>query len=238
MSSVVCAAVAMPVLRAIPGGTFAMGESDGDKFANDTERPRHLVTVAPFHLADFPVTVGEFRRLFPDHAPLDVAELPATSVTWTQAVKYCEWLAAETGAPFRLPSEAEWEYACRAGAMTPFSCGLDLPPDRANYLYSEHGERIGPAQRTPRGTFPPNPWGLEDMHGNVCEWCADLWHPAYHSAPVDASAWTVDGTHGRRVVRGGAWDYLPRLLRSSWRDALPENARRDNVGFRIACSIS
>lgn len=237
MPSALRASLPATVLLSLPGGVFAMGESDGDKFSNDTERPRHLVTIAPFQLAAFPVTVGEFRHLFPNHAPRDPSDRPATAMTWTEAVEYCAWLASETGRPFRLPGEAEWEYACRAGSRTPFSTGVDLPPDRANYLYSEQGERVGPGRLTPRGTHRPNTWGIEDMHGNVCEWCADLWHSNYKGAPTDGSPWISGGVPGRRVVRGGAWDYLPRLLRSSWRDALSEDARRDNVGFRIACSI-
>jgi formylglycine-generating enzyme required for sulfatase activity len=226
------AAELLPNMRVIPAGEFVMGESDADKFANDTERPRHVVRfVEAFRMAAFPVTNAEFRRYTPDFAAEESDDLPAVNVSWREAVGYCAWLAAETGEHVRLPSEAEWEYACRAGTRTPFHSGIEITPAEANFLYDEHGFHVGRSARTPEGTFAPNAFGLEAMHGNVCEWCADTWHPAYHGAPGDGSAWI--GAETRRVIRGGAWDYLPRLLRSSWRDALPETTRRDNVGFRI-----
>lgn len=217
-----------PAAVTIPAGEFWMGESEGDKFANDTERPRHLVRIArPFRLAVFPVTRALLRGRVAD-SPAD--DLPATGVSWTEAVAFCRALGG------RLPSEAEWEYAARAGTLTPFPGGFDLRVSEANFLYSEHGERIGLGRTTPAGTHPPNAFGLEAMAGNVCEWCADAWHPDYVNAPVDGSART-DGRHDLRVIRGGAWDYLPRLLRSSWRDALPASTRRDNVGFRVAWDL-
>jgi len=225
-----------PMLRPIPAGEFVMGESDADKFANDTERPRHIVRIAPFRLAAFPVTNAEFRRHAPDFAPDEPADLPVVNVTWREAVAYCTWLSDATGGSLRLPSEAEWEYACRAGTTTPFQSGDEITPADANFLYDEHGSRIGRGERTAAGTFASNAFGLEAMHGNVCEWCADTWHANYHGAPADSTGWTDGDRADRRVIRGGAWDYLPRLLRSSWRDALPEDTRRDNVGFRIASS--
>ncbi len=97
--------------------------------------------------------------------------------------------------------------------------------------------KVGRGHRTERGVFPPNAFGLFDMHGNVCEWVQDTWHPDYLGAPNDSSAWIQGGRRGWRGIRGGAWDYLPRLLRTSWRDALPETIRRDNVGFRVACDL-
>jgi formylglycine-generating enzyme required for sulfatase activity len=228
----VVAAELLQNLRVIPAGEFVMGESDADKFANDTERPRHGVRFAQaFRMAAFPVTNGEFRQYVADFAAEESDDLPAVNMSWREAAGYCAWLAAKTEERVRLPSEAEWEYACRAGTRTPFHTGIEITPADANFLYDEHGFRIGRGTRTPAGTFAPNAFGLESMHGDVCEWCADTWHPTYHGAPGDGSAWTGAGT--RRVIRGGAWDYLPRLLRSSWRDALPETTRRDNVGFRI-----
>ncbi|MGH8047704.1 MAG: formylglycine-generating enzyme family protein [Chthoniobacterales bacterium] len=209
----------------LPGGTFFMGESDADKFANDTERPRREVTIPPgVEIAIDPVTVGEFRAFAPAHSPAEADDLPVTDVSWQDASDFAAWFSNELGAPCRLPTEAEWEYACRAGTTTAFACGNELPLSAANYLYSEHGERIGVGAKTPVGTYPANAFGLRDMHGNVCEWVADRWRPAYDK----------DAVGSLRVIRGGAWDYLPRLLRSSWRDALPETTRRDNLGFRLA----
>lgn len=216
---------------AIPGGTFLMGENDDDKFANDTERPRHAVTVKPFLLGAAPVTVGEFREFRPQHEPDIPAEWPAAMVTWDDALAYCAWRADGT----RLPSEAEWEYAARAGSQTPYPWGDSISPDLANYYYDEQGRKVGPGHRTPPGTHPANAFGLFDMNGNVCEWTADAWFPDHSGAPPDGSART--GTTARRVLRGGAWDYMPRLLRCSWRDALPRDRCRDNVGFRIAKTL-
>ncbi|MDX2081961.1 MAG: formylglycine-generating enzyme family protein [Terrimicrobiaceae bacterium] len=210
----------MSVFVPVPGGEFEMGENDDDKFANDTERPRHVETVATFLLAAGPVTIGDFRRFRPDHEPGLPEEWPVAMVTWEDAIAYCEWL----GGGARLPTEAEWEFAARAGSATPYPWGSMIDPTLANYLYNEEGRKVGPGHRTPVGDYPPNAWGFSDLCGNVCEWTADEWRPSYDS-PRDA---------GRRVLRGGAWDYLPRLLRVSWRDALPHTARRDNVGFRIA----
>jgi formylglycine-generating enzyme required for sulfatase activity len=222
----------LPALRLIPAGTFMMGENDADKFADDTERPRHVVRIAaPFRMAAFPVTNAALRRFAPRFAANEPDALPAVNVSWREATAYCAWLAAETGEPVRLPSEAEWEYACRAGTRTPFHTGAEITPAEANFLYDEQGFRVGRGARTPAGMFAPNAFGLEAMHGNVCEWCADPWHSSHHGAPRDGSARTAEGDW--RVIRGGAWDYLPRLLRSSWRDALPETTRRDNVGLRI-----
>jgi formylglycine-generating enzyme required for sulfatase activity len=217
----------MPWMITITAGDFTMGESAGDKFANDTERPAHRESVAAFALGRFAVTVGEFRRFRVDHAPGENPALPVVNVSWDDARAYGDWLTGTGGQRYRLPSEAEWEFACRAGSTTPFACGNEITPHDANFFYSESGERVGRGRRAVGGEFPANAFGLYDLHGNVCEWVEDAWRPNYLGKPVDDS---------RRVIRGGAWDYLPRLLRSTWRDGLPTGLRRDNVGFRIATS--
>jgi formylglycine-generating enzyme required for sulfatase activity len=211
----------------VPGGEFMMGESREDKFANDTERPAHQVSVAPFAMGRFVVTVGEYRSFRAEHAPDDDPDLPVVNVSWHDAHAYCDWLSATHKKGYRLPGEAEWEFACRAGTTTPFALGHEITPRDANYYYGESGKRVGRGCRTACGAFPANAFGLYDLHGNVCEWVEDAWRPNYLAAVGDG---------GRRVVRGGAWDYLPRLLRSAWRDGLPANCQRDNVGFRIATS--
>lgn len=212
-----------------------MGESPNDRFANRTERPAHSVRISTFAMGREPVTVGEMRAFRADFAADDAVDLPAVNVSWEDAAEFCRNISHRTGRTFRLPSEAEWEYACRAGTRTIFGMGDAIEPTMANYLYDESGARVGPGRRTPAGTFPANAFGLHDMHGNVCEWVGDVWHDDYEFAPDDGSAWTR-GDGGRRVLRGGAWDYLPRLLRAAWRDSLPPNTRRDNVGFRVATS--
>jgi formylglycine-generating enzyme required for sulfatase activity len=194
------------------------------------------VDVAPFALARFPVTVAEFRASCPKHAADGETELPVVNVDWHDARAYCDWLSDTTGHNYRLPSEAEWEYACRAGSEGLFAFGPEIHSSQANFLYSESGERIGPGGRTPCGAHPANAFGFYDMHGNVCEWVEDMWHPNYVGAPADGLPWQTAPSPTLRVIRGGAWDYLPRLLRSAWRDGLGETKRRDNVGFRVATS--
>lgn len=223
-------------MAGLPAGEFVMGENVGDKFATDTERPAHRVRISePFALGCFPVTVGEFRHFSPGHAPDDADELPVVRVNWREALAYCDWLSGRTGRACRLASEAEWEFACRAGSRSPFACGDEISPSQANFFYDENGLRIGTGRRTPVGKYAPNAFGLFDLHGNVCEWVADSWHPDYHGAPVNGSAW-IDRNDSRRVIRGGAWDYLPRLLRSAWRDWRPIDFCADNIGFRVATS--
>jgi formylglycine-generating enzyme required for sulfatase activity len=224
--------------RTIPAGSFLMGENPEDKFTNDTERPRHSVNIAqPFAMAAFPVTVGEYRRWQPGFAPLDNAGWPVVGVSWEDAQEYCHWLNNRQERVVRLPSEAEWEYACRAGSDEIFSCGDTLSERQANYLYSENGARVGVASRTPSGSYPPNAFGIYDMHGLVCEWTEDLWHESYQEAPDDGLPWVTGGRTNYRVVRGGAWDYLPRLLRSSWRDGVLQTTQRDNLGFRLVSDL-
>jgi formylglycine-generating enzyme required for sulfatase activity len=138
-----------------------------------------------------------------------------------------------TGREYRLASEAEWEYACRAGTRSAFATGEEMTATQANFLYDETGIRIGRGRRTPVGSYPPNQFGLHDLHGNVSEWVGDGWHPSYLGAPTGGRTW-FDEENPRRVVRGGAWDYLPRLLRSSWRDWRSAVERADNIGFRVA----
>ena len=227
----------LPRVSPLPPGEFKMGENSQDRFANDTERPAHRVRIPTrIAMAIFPVTVGEFRLFTPHHAPGDAENLPAVGVSWQEAKAYCGWLSRETGRDYRLPSEAEWEYACRAGSEDPFATGEELTPPMANYLYDEAGERVGPGHRTPLGDYPANRLGLHDLHGNVCEWVADAWHPNYIGAPDDGHAWG-DEADSQRVIRGGAWDYLPRLLRCSWRDWRPVDFRADNIGFRVVQTL-
>jgi len=133
-----------------------------------------------------------------------------------------KWLSAKTSKDYRLPSEAEWEYACRAGTATPFWWGSSITPEQANYNgsvepYKGGGKKGECRQKTlPVKSFEPNPWGLYQVHGNVWEWCEDLWHGNYNGAPSDGSAWTTGG-RGLRVLRGGSWNYYPRALRSAFR---------------------
>ncbi len=207
----------------LPAGRFLMGGVPEDKFVSAVEMPRHQVKVAAFEMARHPVTRGMWFG-----GEVNDPELPVTGVPFDEAGAF----ALHRGC--RLPSEAEWEYACRAGSATVFSHASALDVGDANFLYDESGAAVGRGALMPVDSHPPNAFGLYDLLGNVCEWTADLWHPGYRGAPGDASPWLDDGKPGYRVIRGGAWDHLPRLLRASWRDRAPESARWDNLGFRLA----
>jgi formylglycine-generating enzyme required for sulfatase activity len=221
-----------PLMVELPAGEFVMGENEDDRFTDDTERPAHRVNIpAGLSLGVFPVTAREFRKFRPDHASDET--LPVVGVTWWDACAYCKWLTALTGSTYRLPSETEWEYACRAGSRSPFAFGGTLNVAEANFYYDENGVRVGPGHRTKVGSYPPNAFGLYDTHGNVCEWVLDTWHPNYRGAPQDGQAWITPDS-SRRVIRGGAWDYLPRLLRSACRDWQLADRATDNIGFRVA----
>jgi formylglycine-generating enzyme required for sulfatase activity len=147
------------------------------------------------------------------------------------------WLSEATGKSYRLPSEAEWEYACRAGTKTAFSFGDTITTDQANYdgNFTYNGSPRGAYRRgtTPVGTFAANPWGLFDMHGNVWEWVQDVVHDNYDGAPLDGSAWEEGGDQARRILRGGSWLYNPRYLRSALRNGFSAALSNDIVGFRV-----
>lgn len=196
-----------PEMVCIPAGSFVMGCVEEDKFANVHELPRTTVEVKAFELSRHPV--------------VDDAGLPRVNVSWDESSDFCSKL----GEGYRLPTEEEWEYACRAGSTTAYPTGACPDPRQVNFLYDELGNRVGPGRLLPIGWGKANTFGLHDMLGNVCEWVGDAWRPDYTSMADDLNL---------KVIRGGAWDYLPRLLRSSWRDALGRGVRRDNVGFRVA----
>ena len=225
-----------PAMIDVPPGWFTMGGNPGDEFAGDSEHPAHEVSIPPgLALSTAPITVAQFRRFQSACLPGEDPRLPAVSVSWIDATEYCAWLSLGTGRAYRLPSESEWEFACRAGSDTAFTFGDDLTPRLANYLDGNNGSRVSPARRTLAGAYPANVFGLHDVHGNVCQWVADAWHPNYLGAPAEGSAW--NGPGDLRVLRGGAWDHLPRLLRCSHRDCLPRHCRRHNVGFRVAVRL-
>jgi formylglycine-generating enzyme required for sulfatase activity len=169
------------------------------------------------------------------------------NVSWEDAMEFCSRLSQRTGRTFTLPSEAQWEYACRAGTTTPFHFGETITSNLANYdasfIYANGPKGEYREQTTPVGMFPANAWGLQDMHGNVWEWCLDHWHDSYEGAPTDGSAW-VDGegligedTSDRpRLLRGGSWFYVPQDCRSACRlRYLPVNRVVSSFGFRVCC---
>ncbi|NCQ90435.1 MAG: SUMF1/EgtB/PvdO family nonheme iron enzyme [Microcystis aeruginosa LG13-03] len=243
----------------IPQGEFWMGTEDEEierlvkKFGWDgfrSERPQHLVKVPAFHISQTPITQAQWRAVAAT-AKIDIYletnpsrfkgdELPVERVNWYEATEFCKRLSRETKREYRLPSEAEWEYACRAGTTTPFYFGETITGELANYNagYTYAGEAKGEyrQQTTPVGQFPPNAFGLYDMHGNVWEWCADTWHDNYHVAPTDGSAWIKNGNDNLSPLRGGSWYFNPYYCRSACRNF---DGRRDfhlyDYGFRVVC---
>ncbi|BBD62038.1 serine/threonine protein kinase [Nostoc sp. HK-01] len=234
----------------IPGGQFLMGSPDDETERFDTESPQHLVKISPFFMSKFPITQAQWQAvaaLSPinrhlDSTPANVkgANRPVEQVSWEDAVEFCARLCQKTGRKYRLPSEAEWEYACRAKTTTPFYFGETLLPSLANYnnssLYSaDPGNHW---QTTIVGSFPANAFGLYDMHGNVWEWCGDHWHENYQGAPVDGNVWLSNNDFKSRVIRGGSWKSSPRLCRSAYRSWNPQDGRGNLLGFRVAVSLS
>jgi formylglycine-generating enzyme required for sulfatase activity len=254
-----------PDLVLIPTGRFQMGspeherkkamESGSLKPWLDRETPQHWVGIEqPIAIGRYPVTVGQWREFVqatgwqpqgdfnwaapgfaqgPDH--------PVVGVSWHDAQQYLRWLSAMTGQVYRLPSEAEWEYACRAGTRTAFYFGDTISTDLANYdgNYSYNDSPKGLyRQGTSRvGEFPPNHWGLYDMHGNVWEWVQDVVHDNYDGAPATGAAWEEGGDQARRILRGGSWLYNPRYLRSALRNGFSAALGNDIIGFRVARNL-
>jgi formylglycine-generating enzyme required for sulfatase activity len=229
-------------LVAIPGGTFIMGSPETEKERQNNEWPPHKVTIPAFFMAKHLVTQQQWQAVMGNNpANFKGLNRPVECVTWYEAVEFCQKLSQKTGRDYRLPSEAEWEYACRAGTTTPFYFGETITTDLANYrggsTYGNGPEGVYREQTTDVGIFPPNAFGLYDMHGNVWEWCADYWHENYNSAPTNGSAWTYGGDSGKRLWRGGGWNYYPRNCRSAFRFCYSPGYRRGYVGFRVVVSL-
>ncbi|TVP63143.1 MAG: formylglycine-generating enzyme family protein [Leptolyngbya sp. LCM1.Bin17] len=237
---------------AISGGSFVMGSPPDEPERFDREGPQHEVTVDDFFMGRYPVTQAQWqfvaglpevqRGLEPDPSRFKGGDRPVERISWFDAVEFFARLSAYTGQTYRLPSEAEWEYACRAGTTTPFHFGETISPELANYgsstAYNDGptGEYLG--ETTPVEHFAvANAFGLSDMHGNVYEWCQDHWHSSYEGAPKDGSAWVDEGAEGNksRVIRGGAWSTFPRYCRSAYRVYDSPRGSYDYIGFRVVC---
>ncbi len=164
---------------------------------------------------------------------------PIDNVSWEDASAFCQQLSQKTGNLYRLPSEAEWEYACRAGTTMPFHFGETIATNLANYdgnyTYGQGIKETHRNQTISVGSFPANAFGLHDMHGNIWEWCEDYWHGNYEGAPTDGSAWLREN-EANRLLRGGSFSDFPRLCRSASRDVDDAGFRSSSVGFRVVCS--
>lgn len=231
---------------AISSGEFVMGSPSNIHHCSESESPQHRVKVQPFYMSKNLITQSQYESVMgyvPSYFNGD--NLPVDSVSWNDAKAFCKKLSAELNKKYRLPSEAEWEYACRSETNTAFYFGETLNHELANYdcslAYADGSKSPSMGKTVNVGSFPPNAYGLYDMHGNVWEWCEDEWHGTYRYAPQDGSAWSASGDtshYSLRVLRGGSWNSDPKDCRSSARTRDSADSRKNSYGFRIACSLS
>ena len=222
-----------PAMVALPGGSFMMGSSE-----DPSEKPPHKVTVAPFSIGKYPVTVGEWSKCVAAQACADVSppsvdeKAPISNVSWNDAAQFTSWLSRVSGNSYRLPTEAEWEYAARAGTSTKFWWGNDYVTGMA-YCRGCGAPNYDPHHAIEVGSFRANPFGLHDMGGEASEWVSDCWHKDYRGAPTNGSSWTADDCSGH-VLRGGSWQNDPSYLSVSSRDHYDTAVRYVTHGLRLA----
>lgn len=242
-----------PEMVMLPPGQFLMGSPDSDAISEDTERPQHYVTIDyAFAVGRYPVTEVDYHRfavsmgrakressVWPSHQ-----RKPANSLSWGDAKTYVLWLSEQTSMEYRLLSEAEWEYACRAGTETRYAVGDEITPEDAVFDRSD-----ATLDTYDVGVHPPNPWNLCDMHGNVWEWVEDCWHDGYvhmpfPGVPTDGSAWVNGGDADKRIIRGGSMYQEAKYLRSAsrqWRNIREWGSYYDfqirDIGFRVARTL-
>jgi formylglycine-generating enzyme required for sulfatase activity len=264
----------------IPAGGFTMGSPAGEPERRSNEGPQHYVTLASFFIGAAPVTQAQWtavvmahsagidRDLDPKPSFFRNIDLPVESITWNEAEEFCLRLAAITGRRYQLPSEAEWEYVCRAGTMTPFNVGPTITTDLANYcgtggavcgdsdgksiasdVYNDIKYGSGAYDQGPTGifratttrprTFPPNRFGIYDMHGNVWEYCLDKVADSYADTPGDGAAYLSGPRDAQRILRGGSWSHNPAICRSAYRDSIDPGSSgwQGRIGLRVACTL-
>lgn len=239
-----------PIMVVVPAGHFTMGSPTHEPERDADEGPAHKVRVRAFAIGRFEVTFAEFDHCVQDGAcderPDDQGwgrgTRPVMNVSWNEAQSYVKWLSRRTGASYRLPSEAEWEYAARADTSTPFFFGETISADQANYN-SNHSYNGGPTgeylgRTAPIGSYPGNAFGLHDMHGNVWEWVADCWQDNYASASGDGDAHMGDDPCNGRILRGGSWYNKPHSLRAANRFGVGAGNKSDDIGFRVTKTLS
>ncbi|MBD2613865.1 formylglycine-generating enzyme family protein [Nostoc punctiforme FACHB-252] len=246
----------------IPGGSFMMGSPEDELERRESESPQHLVSIKPFCMGKYPVTQEQWqavaalkqvnRKLDPNPSHFKGANRPVEKVSWYDAVEFCDRLSSHTRRQYRLPSEAEWEYACRGHTTTPFHFGKTITTDLANYRGTDNEEYkwSGSYGRGPKGIYREettevgsfevaNAFGLYDMHGNVWEWCADRWHKNYEGAPTDGSAWIepdIENENSYQLLRGGSWGINPESCRCAYRYYAIPGYYYDVIGFRVVCA--
>ncbi|MBK9316479.1 MAG: SUMF1/EgtB/PvdO family nonheme iron enzyme [Acidobacteria bacterium] len=216
---------------AIQGGSFMMG-SDKDKDA----QPIHEVTLKPFYIGKYEVTQAQWKAVMGDStnpASFKGDTMPVETVSWDDAIAFCKKLSEITGNEYRLPTEAEWEYAARAGSTDDYCFGNDTNLLGEFAWYNENSD----GRTHPVGHKKPNAWGLYDMHGNVWEWCEDFYHENYEGAPIDGSAWVTNGDSKYRLLRGGSWYVNLGDARAAYRNSNYPNLHHGDGGFRIVCRV-
>jgi formylglycine-generating enzyme required for sulfatase activity len=233
----------------VEGGEFEMGSPKNEHERRYNEGPQHWVTVPTFFMGRYPVTQAQWRlvaglprlqqNLNPVPSYFKGETRPVETVSWHDAVEFCARLSAKTRRDYRLPSEAEWEYACRAGTETPFYFGQLLAPEVATYdrtyTYNSPKDEFR-GETTPVDYFGlANAWGLSDMHGNVWEWCHDHYHNSYEGAPTDGRAWLSGNLSENRVLRGGSLGFTPKDCRSASRSHGNQRDSHNYIGFRVVC---
>ncbi len=233
----------------IPAGNFMMGSNNNELERGKDENPQHRVKIMSFYMSKYPITQAQWkavaqlkqvnRSLESNPSFFKGDDLPVEKVSWYDAVEFCDRLSQYTGKKYRLPSEAQWEYACRGGTNTPFFCGDIITTDVANYDgrkgYGIKGSGKYLKKTTPVTTFCANPFGLYDVHGNVWEWCQDHYAPNYQGKPTDGSAYRSMMSNQPRVVRGGSWSLTPDYCRSAKRSSYTPESSYNFVGFRVIC---
>ncbi len=244
----------------IPAGTFLMGAAPNEAEASSDEYPQHQVTLKSFYIGKYQVTQAQWQAIMGNNPSYFKGEKrPVENVNWGETKAFCDRLSQHTGQKFRLPSEAEWEYACRAGTTTPFYFGETITPDLVNYdgnyPYGDAPKGKYRGETNPVGSFPPNAFGLYDMHGNVWEWCEDVWHGDYEGSPTDGSAWGVkevkkeggffsslfgkeEKEESNRLLRGGSWNNNAVWCRAAYRNKNTPDSRNKHVGLRVVlCAV-
>jgi formylglycine-generating enzyme required for sulfatase activity len=232
-----------PEMIVVPAGEFMMGSPETEKDRGDYEGPQHKVSIASaFAVSKFDVTFADWDSCVSVGGCPEVSDSgygrgtkPVINLTWDEAGKYVKWLSRMTGQPYRLLTEAEWEYAARAGTTTAYYWGDEIGKGNANCIGCE--SQWDGRETSPVGSFKPNAFGLYDMAGNVFQWVGDCYHDNYNDAPADGSAWT-NGDCNRRVLRGGSWVNAPRSLRAANRFGFSTVGRDDGLGFRLARTLN
>ncbi|MBR1249548.1 formylglycine-generating enzyme family protein [Bradyrhizobium sp. AUGA SZCCT0169] len=226
-----------PVMAVIPAGRFMMGSPDHEPDRRTSEGPQHEVIFrVPFAVSRFEVTFEQWDACVAASACARATDawgrgaMPVVNVSWDDARQYVSWLSQLTGREYRLPTEAEWEYAARAGTSSRYAWGDEPGAENANCAGCSDKWSL---QTAPVGSFKPNAFGLNDMHGNVWEWTEDVWHDSYHGAPADGSAW-IEGDRDYRTIRGASWHNETELARAAVRFARHRKVQFDTLGFRVA----